>query len=185
MKERPILFSAPMVRAILAGTKTQTRRTIKPQPDGDGIVPCPYGQPGTSLWLREAWAVDAPLDQVRREREDALYPPDFGHGPYFRADLIHEHSGLTWRSPIFMPRWASRITLEIVSIRVERLKAISEADAKAEGCFMPDSIYPGEPHTPGSYVVKQYRLLWESINGPSSWSANPWVWVVEFKRLMG
>jgi len=166
MKERPILFSGPMVRAILEGRKTQTRRIVKPQPlrdrgvmaFNDGEHPqmrCPYGKPGDRLWVRETWCPDVEPYTFR-------YKAD-GDEPLER-----------WRPSIHIPRWASRITLEVVSVRVERLQNISEDDALAEGITLVER---------GTSPVDQFNKLWESINGPGSWEANPWVWVVEFKRI--
>lgn len=193
---RPILFSALMVRAILARTKTQTRRIVKPQPHwldaehgklcsagwawrGPADVPrlrhfseassfanalrgfCPYGQPGSRLWVRETWhTIDG---------ERAFYRADYKHDP--EGDREH---GITWRPSIHMPRWASRITLEVTAVRVERLQDISEADARAEG-ITPLANHPSD--------VAAYRELWEQINGAGSWDANSWVWVVDFRRL--
>lgn len=203
MKERPILFSAPMVRATLGGSKTQTRRIVKPQPDivsnsgklavaytpdderlgrlGKNI-PCPYGLLGNRLWVRETWRTDASLNDkaphcfagwpVRYEADGTVLK----HGAFY--GLI---DGKT-RVSIHMPRWASRIQLDIVGVRVERLQDISEADAKAEGCQVPSIIYPDEPRNSYCYA-EQFRLLWESLNGPGSWDANPWVWVIEFRRI--
>ena len=173
MKERPILFSAPMVRAILAGTKTQTRRAVKldatPEPKYSRDVVlryrCPYGQPGDRLWVRETWM--------------------YGQGstPIFRADVLVTPKDQVWRSPIHMPRAASRITLEITGVRVERLQDISEADAVEEGAPGGHGAIPGYGYNalPGEH----YRHVWESINGPSSWDANPWIWAIEFKRVEG
>ena len=195
MKERPILFSAPMVRAILAGTKTQTRRIVKPStmprwpelhPEMGDILPlCPYGQPGGRLWARETWRVRGGQEyEYQQDRSQVMY----------RA--THREDGFPigwesykWRPSIYMPRWASRITLEVTGVRVERLQDISEADASAEGVPNQTRLTgygkgdgcqwgPAEP-------VAEYRALWESINGPGSWDANPWVWVVEFKREGG
>ncbi len=188
MKERPILFSAPMVRAILAGTKTQTRRVVGGlHPDCHSVRPfgidfkfydpfgrltqatrCPYGQPGDRLWVREAWAVP--------HRYDHLGPsniPVLGVRTHYAA--TEERGGLRWRPSIHMCRWASRITLEVTGVRVERLQDISEADAAAEGI-------PHSEVSPPDMDTFAFRHLWESINGPGSWDANPWVWVVEFKR---
>ena len=196
MKERPILFSGPMVRAILEGRKTQTRRVVKPQPAhiaGIGTVlnidtitgkACPYGKPGDRLWVRETW------DGVRLDGGGALVS--------YRADgdkPVTDDG--RWHPSIHMPRWASRITLEVVSVRVERLNECSIQDALAEG-VLTDDEWPTDPRD-------GYRSLWESINGPSirkrlrdgtvqmhspkrhvadySWDANPWVWVVEFRRV--
>jgi len=221
MTERPILFSAPMVRAILDGRKTQTRRVVKPQPTGTSDRPrdrvhygipdgyehdgetfyawqasgwsakSPYGSPGDRMWARETWAVDAPLDEVRRECEDVMGPSGWGHGPYFRADLVHENSGLTWRPSIFMPRWASRITLEVVNVRVERVQEISEHDAVAEGLSNDEKTKllwlpcaeKGKAHIS---PVLAYRDLWNSINTKRGhgWDTKPWVWVIEFKRCI-
>ena len=200
MRERPILFSAPMVRALLAGTKTQTRRAMKLHPsaiacccggtaarwkvsDGDqwycGIcgggnrltsrdvdgIRCPYGAPGDRLWVKETHGF------VTSDRDGPVHD-----SLVFRADGNEGWSG-KWRPSIHMPRWASRITLEITGVRVERLQDISEDDAKAEGA--PSSIHlPG-----GRFANENFAHLWWSINGDGSWDANPWVWVVEFKRI--
>lgn len=200
MTEKPILFSAPMVRAILAGAKTQTRRVVKPQPSSELLaeyarirsergsdrsdaqmltdcVPCLYGSPGTRLWVRETWGNGALPG----------YPPTY----FYRADDVHSHRdgwatppGLKWRPSIHMPRAASRITLEVTGVRVERLQDISEADAMAEGIQRIAGRYTfnGGLHESRT-AVESYRYLWESINGTESWSANSWVWVVEFRRV--
>lgn len=200
MKERPILFSAPMVRAILAGNKTQTRRVVKHQPSSQGFdgppvfnsafgdygypgqrgVRCPYGMPGDRLWVREAW---------RAFSDGGLYEEP-GTEVDYRATPASwaAASNAPWKPSIHMPRWASRITLEITGILVERLQEISEADAIAEGI----ERINGAPHWAWKDYsgngqdlspVFSYQSLWESINGPGSWEANPWVWVVEFKRI--
>ncbi len=202
VKERPILFSGEMVRAILDGRKTQTRRYIKPAPvyhvdpmtycgwlfhqrgktsrwmwpnaKVEIIAECPYGVPGDRLWVRETWAVDAELAQVKRENEDVMGPPGFGHGPYFRADPVHENTGLRWRSSIHMPRWASRITLEITGVRVERLQDISEADATAESCEA--KPFPG-PWWQG-YKDFDGELIHQQSIGES-----PPEWMIEPKRM--
>lgn len=226
MKGRPILFSAPMVRAILDGSKTQTRRAVKPQPPADTFridtyhhpdgshhfwswkeafggcelhagwkpTPCPYGKPGDRLWVREAWkpqiSHSCALDACDCENVWVDYPAD-GEGRLFAGEIPEE-----WTFPanhkkgnsvpsIHMPRWASRITLEIIGVRVERLNDISQSDARAEGA--PPS-HPsidrvsrdfGYPDFPRSW----FGQLWEQINGPGCWAANPWVWVIEFRRL--
>jgi hypothetical protein len=183
MKERPILFSAPMVRAILERRKTQTRRIMKPQPYGflfqkpvkslgGAEIKCPYGQTGDRLWVRETWGTDAPnLDTCRRGVEsDGLF-----YGPYYAADADwFDNHTVRMRPSIHMPRWASRITLEITNVRVERLQDISREDAIAEGTPPPDAAYS---------MRDSYMMLWESINGRGSWATNPWVWVIEFKRF--
>lgn len=208
MKERPILFSAPMVRAILSGAKTQTRRVVKPQPftaplkEGECYVTAhewrsnilrygklPYGQPGDRLWVRETWG--SPL----RSCKPSEIP--VGDPILYRADYPADgRSGSKLWPSIFMLRWMSRITLEIVSVRVERLQNISEADAKAEGllpCSNDDYSGWGLPNGEMTLCPRHaFESLWDSINGKQrpgrpdiSWSANPWVWVVEFRRLEG
>lgn len=178
MSDRPILFSAPMIRALLAGTKTQTRLAWRVQPPPGvriGWTPdskTPYGQVGDRLWVRETWAVSHALDHLK-PRE---VPQGAGLVYYAATENL---GGLLKRPSIFMPRWASRITLEITGVRVERLQAISEADARAEG------VEPAATHNrPGAIATcfGAYSVLWESINGPGSWDANPWVWCVSFKR---
>jgi len=195
MKERPILFSGAMVRAILDGRKTQTRRVVKPQPqygdvaglfaswqfrkpreDGFYLWPnarehihaiCPYGQPGDRLWVRETWG----------------YNPDFPGMTSlacFRADPEHKYDGIKWKPSIHMPRAACRLMLEITGVRVERLNDCSEADAEAEGIAFLREV----PDVDETLTARQlYECLWDGINGASAWEANPWVWVVEFKRI--
>ncbi|KIA78994.1 hypothetical protein QR66_18395 [Chromobacterium piscinae] len=187
MKERPILFAGEMVRAALAGTKTQTRRIVKGEPDFirwnpiaiNGVagwenehgrpLRCPHGRPGDRLWVREAFQI------VRRGDDWDI--------PIYRADDIAGHINSGWKPSIHMPRWASRILLEITDVRVERLQDISEADAVAEG-VTPAAVQSfsdtGLVTRPAGFA---YRDLWEQINGAGSWDANPWVWVVEFKRV--
>lgn len=194
MKERPILFSAPMVRALLAGTKTQTRRVVKPQPmmvtnhrlaiwDGPSAAlqqqrermgrGCPYGQPGDRLWVRETWARDDE-DGALFYRADVGLGGDADDWERNRLDGVPRYR---WRPSIHMHRRASRITLEITGVRAERLQDISEADAIAEG--VKNSL-----HLPGGRFAKEnFAHLWWTINGDGSWEANPWVWVIEFKRV--
>jgi hypothetical protein len=207
MKARPILFNAPMVRALLDGTKTQTRRLVKPQPEkvhdgepywyiggyrawghrpapavplrvGGNPLPCPYGQAGDQLWVRETWAYGIHALAAARDED----------GPFVYAADSHSTQGRLcdrWRPSIHMLRAASRITLEVTEVRVERLQDISGADCQAEGIESyalngkPPIKGAGSLHLPATY----YRYLWESINGPGSWDANPWVWAVSFKRL--
>lgn len=215
-KERPILFSAPMVRAILDGSKTQTRRIVKDLQGADyddfaswnrpattldaarkhgrfGFtgriyengnigspfsICCPYGQPGDRLWVREACADIGPRLTYRADADDGAHC------------MVKR-----WTPSIHMPRWASRILLEIVSVRVERLQDISESDAMAEGIkgrkVWSDTRIGGHMvYGLGSdndwCVTPQQAFweLWESINGEESRGANPWVWVVEFKRVL-
>lgn len=218
MKERPILFSAPMVRAILDGTKTQTRRVVKPEgahhlfpfldlpgnPTGEWAwcssshvvskhIRCPYGQPGDRLWVRETWQHSnfplGPYDEsctvfYRADYMDDLHGPDGEKSPEGRYR--------NWVPSIHMFRSASRILLEITAVRIERLQDINAADAKSEGIEGQFEDGPWRnyqrdghwfPEGKDAAPVMSYRTLWESINGPGSWDANPWVWVVEFKRV--
>lgn len=178
MSEHPILFSGEMVRAILEGRKTQTRRVITvPVSDahagrphspmvkhnGDWYKPhewSPYGVPGDRLWVRETWA-----------------KPYVNCDAVFRAD--YKGAGiLKWKPSIHMPRWASRITLDVVNVRVERVQDISEEDARAEGI---DDGWLVREQFPEARIA--YRYLWDSINAKRGygWATNPWVWVIEFK----
>lgn len=196
-KERPILFSAPMVRALLDGTKTQTRRVVKPQPvmyepgqcvDVSDMVndalACPYGQPGDHLWVRESfWGCDLPgFGDV-----PCVVYDDEWQGKEYAPAAARPWARKFGRIPsIHMPRECSRILLEIVSVRVERLNDCTEQDAIAEGISKTASgfwsLY-GQADVDGTFSPRaSYRALWESINGPGSWDANPWVWVVEFRR---
>jgi hypothetical protein len=244
MTDRPILFSGPMVRATLDGSKTLTRRVMNPQPvqtlprrdrgkikratpdgeDWDVVYPpgwlwlaskwrrCfsagdesrlmdalrnhrwgPFGLPGTRLWVRETFALHRIHDPVSPSK----VMPTLLTDRWFAADGAPPDGSGRWRPSIHMPRWASRITLEVTDVRVERLQDISEDDAEAEGIergedffqcptwknYQPDdeaaSWFPDDP-------VGAFRTLWDSINGKRpgcAWDDNPWVWVVEFKRL--
>jgi hypothetical protein len=172
-----------MVRALLDGSKTQTRRVVKPQhlkffdqsaADMLGTWsnrPMPYGQPGDRLWVREAWRT--------YRGNDKTLPRDLttAHKIWFEADgKAPNLAAGKLRPGMFMPRWASRITLEITGVRVERLQDISESDALAEG--VKNSL-----HLPGGRFAKEnYEHLWWTIHGDGSWEANPWVWVIEFKK---
>lgn len=224
-KERPILFNGDMVRALLDGRKTQTRRIVKPAKDRNGsgcqLAPCeiagevnggdyslcPHGKPGDQLWVRETHFVNGMVC------DDEPYPE-----VTYRADPLPcwegEEQDIRWTPSIFMPRWASRISLEIVSVRVERLQDISENDAQNEGAFFTDygrqcfhygaprdvgqcpapeehhpqragwSMHPTTSHEQCLLTARTaFANLWGSINGTESWEANPWVWVVEFKRV--
>lgn len=189
MKERPILFSGAMVKAILDGRKTMTRRVAKRLllglPQAEMNAQCPYGQPGDRLWVREMWAHnDGWYDDTdavawknwhgeRNGRQCATWVD-------YRATYQQVKDGCErdwpWRPSIHMPRWASRITLEVTGVRVERLREITEADARAEGA-------PAE--CPDGNTVDWFRGLWAGINGERGygWDVNPWVWVVEFRRV--
>jgi hypothetical protein len=211
MKEKQIPFSGAMVRAILAGTKTQTRRVVDRDlweclEDGVpsdqqhietddtpmGGVPatrfCKYGQKGDRLWVRETWRTDAGLDHLKPslfEGYSVKYLAD-GHVRVRRENAVIPDGfwGKT-RPSIFMPRWASRISLEVTGVRVERVQEITEKDILAEG--YPHGLgyrnHDGEPHPGGS--LKWYSTLWNEINVDRGygWDVNPWVWVVEFKRV--
>lgn len=192
MKERPILFSGPMVRAILEGKKTQTRRVVKPQPDQQHALAlpplpasCPYGKPGDRLWVREriSW------EHAGGNWLGVTYAAD-GHYEEFLEPPVDWNTDdpPKTRPSIHMPRWASRLTLEITEVRVQRLQDISEEDAIAEG--MPNFI--GRTVN-GIAVVRQsptpreeFATLWDSINGKRpgcSWSDNPCVWAITFRRI--
>lgn len=197
MRERPILFNSPMVRAIRAGQKTVTRRAVAPQPgslfvsfgdiqndprygfgfhDGEAFWKSPYGQPGDRLWVRETFAI---------------YGDEKMHAIHYRADKPHHagQKGFGYKPSIHMPRWACRILLEVTAVRVERLQNISAEQAQAEGCY---PIVDGEHtcyanHLPAPAkgracdAVTAFQLLWNSVGG--NWDGNPWVWVVEFKQV--
>ncbi len=198
MRERPIIFSAPMVRAILAGSKTQTRRVIRKPERFTNIRECGFcckiGQPGDRLWVRETWQADPIIDDTWastawsgcKDSRIADLPERFRHPRYvnFRADWLHGE--IRWRPAIHMPHWASRITLKVTDVRVERLQAISESDAVAEGLSRSSDGFAWHVEDDRHRAAdprESYASLWETINGAGSWDANPWVWVVEFKRL--
>ena len=230
IKERPILFSAPMVRAILEGRKTVTRRAIKVQPridasgnfcvgnsnygqDGYGKPVtkhfvngcCPYGKPGDRLWVRETFALLGNEDGCCIDWQDNLVKGDErGAARIYRASCPPGDYGLNqipakaewkpdteameydgaWRPSIHMPRWASRILLEITDVRVERLQDITYEQAAAEGVHrgpLREWCASDEGGACHKYPVPAFRDLWQSVGG--SWDANPWVWVVEFKRV--
>jgi len=201
MKERPMIFNAEMVRAILDGRKTQTRRIMKPQPTPctlqkgghwwpsnvfktmlhieeemqngkggwGGLVgdACPFGDVGDRMWVREAWA-RYNIDQDSHDMAYRATTPE---------DWPEEGR---WRPSIHMPRWASRITLEITGVRVERLASVSDDDAGKEG-------YPADPAPYGGSMDKWlwFRQLWDSIYPDQSFKHNPWVWVIDFRRIEG
>ena len=200
MKERPILFSAPMVRALRAGRKTQTRRAVKHpllctlsfivdcgdgwwgDEKGEVQARCPYGQPGDRLWTRETWARD--------DEDGALYyRADVGSGNEaddWERNRLDGVSRYRWRPSIHIPRWASRNTLDVTKVRVERLQDISEADAMAEGIVrQPDDGFGLADSTFYHHTDprESYWSLWQHINGPGSVEANPWTWVIEWPAL--
>ena len=256
MTDRPIIFSGPMVRALLAGRKTQTRRLVAPQPTAEGwrtdghgqwypytdatssgglgvpgaVISCPYGAPGDRLWVREAfWQMhdldsdgyqtldcgpnleleSLPIEYVASPESDEppgdgrevepytgkrgpgnwwVCPPDNWDGTDADREARGRWQFLPWTephtkfSPIHMPRWASRITLAVVSVRVERLQAITEEDARAEGVLRTGGRANLDPHhfRPARDL---FADLWDSINVKRApWSSNPWVWRVEFRR---
>jgi hypothetical protein len=246
MKEHPILFSGEMVRAILEGRKTQTRRVVKwpkwiyddydkercseiinsneyrsvvKRGNCDGIVGrmnCPYGAPGDVLYVRETWRGWVPDTtwMIRYKADDSVVQSDcdWDEGPQYNSpfDLGLEREPAKWRPSIFMPRWASRIQLRVVDVRVERLQKITDDDAKKEGCFFTDygnrcfhpqpcplpKKHPSHPIKNGwkAYETTSsdeclgtprmaFANLWNSINKKRGygWDENPWVWVVEFE----
>jgi len=229
-RERPILFSGPMVRAILDNRKTQTRRVVKPPKDhcddgrpmlydlsrafaDNGYLHVPFAHPGDGwqkqpiddtrirhyapwdegdlLWVRETWATSEDIDgrpvMVYRAGGTRLIGPDgesVHHGEHRCTALV-----TTWRPSIYMPRWASRLTLEITAVRVERLKEISEADAIAEGIVVSDK-YAYSPSGVARFrdydgARVSFAELWNAIYAKADrgWDANPWVWVLAFRRI--
>jgi hypothetical protein len=233
MRERPIIFTAESVRAILDGTKTQTRRVMRepwkvqlPHPvHGDGpfrdtranagiyiahhnrygavsveasngrllgVKPaefewvCPYGQVGDHLWVRETW-VEWGGELVYLEKSLDKHGNEDADSKRCRLDY-----GVTWKSPMFMPRWASRITLEIVNIKVQRVQDISDDDAMAEGVYewykqvqLPHEGWSYWSPVHGSGAAQKFGELWDSINARRGypWDSNCWVWAIEFRRV--
>ncbi|HBQ4092402.1 TPA: hypothetical protein L7131_001832 [Klebsiella pneumoniae] len=241
MKERGVIFNGEMVRAILHGRKTQTRRIMKPQPEPcprgghwwpsnvfktmlhvedemqngkggwGGLVgdACPFGDVGDRIWVRETWGVVShELDEDGRIRPwtpdrpaTVIHEMPFGNG-YYSGHAIYAADGdftwgdddgyedgrSCWKPSIHMPKAASRILLEITDVRVERLNAISEEDARAEGIIDGGCLNCGEPEpcecaNPEPDATEAFAYLWQSIYGQESWNADPWVWVIEFKRV--
>lgn len=235
MISKPILFSGPMVRAILEGRKTQTRRVVKPQPvGGDRIIYDTFSEEfvvgrmrdsenawtklrprfevGSEMWVRETWGhrggiaqcgaaedryydawieykADRTTATIRRGFDDRSGLPKMvcrcQKGGPDEHGLECQKFWASWRPSIFMPRWASRITLEVTDVRVQRLQDISDPDAKAEGVKPPDFGH-SEYDAGSDWTYRDgYASLWESINGPGSWDANPWVWVYTFDKAGG
>ena len=200
MKERPILFSGAMVRAILDGTKTQTRRgwkmprgltwyvsgSMRGEETGDICDPasnwwghveeirCPYGEVGDRLYVRETWAQPTMLDPG-----PTFYRADYPDNVLGKYENLPPAEAITWKPSIHMPRALSRIALELTGVRAERLKDCSEEDALAEGV----TLEPCHPRRAERMGRDAYQKLWDSINGAGAWEANPWVWVVEFRRV--
>lgn len=215
--ERPILFIAPMVRAILDGHKTVTRRAVKAPIPGSTVrvrayrnrlgnqvfgpvigvseklgeitelsgIKCPYGQPGEHLWVRETWY----CNHFDVQKGPYLQPADMVDLDQARVDgdLVYAADGLTpyeqeqpvWKPSIHTPRWVSRILLEITDVRVERLHAITDGQCMAEGAQSGHGAIPG--YIGNATVQEHFRYIWESTGG--DYRSNPWVWVVEFKRI--
>ena len=203
MKERGMIFNAEMVRALLDGRKTQTRRPVK-FPVHDKNLGCElagnelagelsagnylnsaFGKPGDRIWVRETWAeAGASAPDLKLYR--ANYPE---HVPSIYENVPPAEE-IRWTPSIHMPRWASRILLEITDVRVERLNAISEEDARAEGIIDGGCLNCGEPEpcgcaNPEPDATDAFAYLWQSIYGQENWNADPWVWVIEFKRVEG
>lgn len=187
-------MSGPLVTAIFEGRKTQTRRVVKPQPIFDSkpdAWDCPYGQPGDLLWVRETWAAAgqhddrAPRDITTRMVRDVWYQAQ-------EADRRPNFMRGRWRPSIHMPRWASRLTLKVTGIRVERVQDITSADALAEGMTATTlagrtCVLDGKPSGNFAWTAPDYAfgVIWNDINEKRGygWKTNPWVWVVEFERV--
>ena len=194
VKERGLIFNAEMVRAILDGRKTQMRRIMNDQPpNGWGGVSevlalaghCPTGAVGDRLWVRETFATLTP-GSYEPENPREGYTQVIRYTASDRLANSHRDvRGFNWRPSTQMPRWASRITLEITGVRVERLQAISEDDAKAEGTYFSDGK-PNEMGMATQVVVnaeEEFAHVWTSIYGADNWKANPWLWVIDFKVI--
>ncbi len=229
MKERPVIFNGEMVRAIIDGRKTQTRRLVpewqrpKPYPENDGehhynwmavaqsdrrwgygvfgeteeacakelsiMAPCPFGNAGDRLWVRETFMdlTGTGIEATTGKFEGFAYRADTPAGSY--GDEVRKEYGMKWTPSLHMPRKACRILLEITAVRVERLNDISESDAKSEGVKPAGDMLPDYPDTfltpNGDFATAKvaFQRLWQSIYGEESWGDNPWVWVIEFRRL--
>ncbi|MBL0881237.1 morphogenetic protein [Serratia ureilytica] len=224
MKERPVIFNGEMVRAILDGRKTQTRRVMAAQPESNqfgllrisdstkrsdigkyhwaesnatgthqrsALFSCQFGQVGDRLWVRETFMdlTGTGIEATTGKFEGFAYRADTPAGSY--GDEVRKEYGLKWTPSLHMPRKACRILLEITAVRVERLNDISEEDAKAEGVKPAGDMLPDYPDTfltpKGDFATAKvaFQRLWQSIYGEESWRANPWVWVIEFRRVGG
>ncbi|HDU5940835.1 TPA: hypothetical protein RFW12_004387 [Klebsiella variicola] len=209
MKERGMIFNGEMVRALLDGRKTQTRRIVKGtdgavkfckewningeevfvvlgEKDHTGMNPvlgaisCPFGAVGDRIWVREAFRVHSRATDIATLVYKASERNSWTEQTH-RVPVAVCNKPATpekWTPSLHMPRWASRILLEITDVRVERLKSISDGDAIREGCSTADM-------KSGDCVADVFARLWASIYGAESWNANPWVWVIEFKRVEG
>jgi hypothetical protein len=187
-KETPIIFSTPMVQAILEGGKTMTRRVVKCAPYSgseeelptqyiDGNITCPYGQVGDKLWVRETFAVirDDLFGGTRHQQYKADRPYDKYPGDWPEDEAKGNPDAPKWKPSIHMPKKYARIWLEITDVRVERLQSIENLDALAEGMHIDWSVE--------NNPIKQFQKLWDSINGKKHpWESNPWVWIIEFKK---
>ncbi|HEL4802974.1 TPA: hypothetical protein UOK37_004667 [Klebsiella pneumoniae] len=225
MTERGMIFNAEMVRAILDGRKTQTRRIMKIQPEHSGFglrrvidskngsddgkyfwslsdacglkirsksFTCPFGSVGDRIWVREAFRVHSRATEVAtlvyKASERNSWTEQTNRVPVSVCNKPAMPE--KWTPSLHMPRWASRLLLEITDVRVERLNAISEEDARAEGIIDGGCLNCGEPEpcgcaNPEPDATDAFAYLWQSIYGSDSWNANPWVWVIEFKRVEG
>ncbi|MBC5079118.1 ASCH domain-containing protein [Klebsiella quasipneumoniae] len=227
MTERGMIFNAEMVRALLSGRKTQTRRIMKVQPESNQLglllitdstkhsdigkyhwaesnatgnhvrsklFLCPFGAVGDRIWVREGF-FPAPLEMQSEPPRKTMWNIAYRDGMQMEKLAPAEYNPTIynyerWTPSIHMPRWASRILLEITDVRVERLNAISEEDARAEGIIDGGCLNCGEPEpcgcvNPEPDATDAFAYLWQSIYGQESWNANPWVWVIEFERVEG
>lgn len=210
-REHPIIFSAPSVRAILDGRKTQTRRVIRQREKDHGVwveyspdlgyspasiaaqYRCPYGALGDRLWVRESWFPDTPIDGWSGDiewmgcgRPASGVPKRYRSPEHCLYGATWSGVSLKWRPSIFMPRWASRITLQVVGLGVERLQGISWFDIRAEGTSCPEHDFPGGTCINECPSLREaFRRSWNAINGERGyrWRTNPWVWVVHFRMV--